>query len=171
VGLNKYIILLGILIVHAGCKSKNEVELLVDQLLKKDDPPIYQQFRQYGKNAIPYLIDAIDEEEEKGFFGFLDTEQSRIFPLGENYVGIKAAYMIEYILADTNNIRIYRYGIIAKTVTDSSGMEKLSLKDMPIIKGVYQKWWKKYKEQPLSTLTKNWRKNRRPLPKGAYHWE
>jgi hypothetical protein len=143
------------------CESQPEIAQQVNLLVQKerhDSDTLYKKFRQYGVHAIPHLIDVIDKNE-KGFVGFGDPMSSYIYPYHFNYVGIRAAYLIEYILADTNSVRIYYYGIIEKKGMGRFGRDSLSLNDMKAIKTAYTQWWEKRKQQPLKELNKEWKSN------------
>src|SRR5205809_2037743 len=127
-----YIIQFVILFSFIRCEAQESIAQHVNLLVQKerhDDNGAFEKFRQYSVQAIPYLIDVIDKNE-KGFVGFDDSLSSRFFPFHLNYVGIRAAYMIEFILADTNAVKIFQYGVIVKKANNQSQMAALSLRDM-----------------------------------------
>ncbi|CAN5746524.1 hypothetical protein BH10BAC2_BH10BAC2_44010 [soil metagenome] len=156
-----------------GCQNQNniskEVNILV-QKERKDDEELFEKFKGYGEDAIPYLIAVIDKEE-KGFLGFNDPLSSKLYLFNYNYVGLRAAYMIELILADTSNYKIYEYAVIVKKEFNEPQMTALSAVDMKELKNIYEKWWDSNKLKPLKELSKEWKANKRIIDGSSYLWK
>lgn len=147
------------------CSSQEKIVEQVDNYLNSDIDTVryepfvnnnfdfYHYFYQKGKQAIPFLIDAIDIEE-KGLCGFLDIRSSSLFPYYLNYKGQRCAYMIEYIMSNGGKTKIYNHCIIVKKANNKDGFERLSYEDMKIVKKLYEKWWNKYKYKSIEDLRK-----------------
>ena len=79
--------------------------------------------------------------------------------------------MIEFILADTSDTKIYEYAVIVKTEQDQPQMTSLSLTDMQELKKIYEKWWDDNKQKSLSELSKEWKENKRIIDGSSYIWK
>jgi uncharacterized protein VirK/YbjX len=86
-------------------------------------------------------------------------------------VGIRAAYMIEYILANTNNQKIFNYGVIVKIVNNKPVMQPLTYEDMKALKVLYQNWWEDNGSKSITELADDWKNNKRALTNSCYKWE
>ena len=87
------------IICNAQFNSKDLVYLLMEnEIVTSVD--FDQEFMKLGKDAIPFLIEVIDKKEI-GAVGFVDERSSIVNSWGMNYIGIRSAYQIEQILADT----------------------------------------------------------------------
>ncbi len=161
------------LLFLASCQSQGSSEYLVDKLVTKeivDTVPSFYRFKQIGKDAIPALISVIDNNE-RGYVGFLESSSSSITRLNDGFVGIRAAYMIEYILADTNQIELYKYAVIVNDEKNRPyNFTPLTLPDMKEIKRIYNEWWGKNKQKSFIELRNDWRKNKRVLEGSKYIW-
>lgn len=168
----KYImIIIWVFFSFVKCLAQSDLNELVASLVSKDvaESNIYEKFSNSGIETIPYLINVIDKNE-RGMVGFIDTKSSFIkLTLFNNYVGIRAAYMIEYILSNSNKIKLYNFCIIEKVVNDKP-IEILTYNDMIEIKLIYQKWWKNNKLKSRLLLSEDWKNNKRPLTGSCYYW-
>src|SRR4051812_29892414 len=93
-----FVIHLIILFPFAECQRQDNISQDVNILVqkdRKDDAELFERFKKYGKDAIPYLINVIDKDE-KGFLGFRDPQAATLYLFNHNYVGLRAAYMIEF---------------------------------------------------------------------------
>jgi len=136
----------------------------------------------YGKDAIPCLIETIDENKII-VQGFMDRQSSYLPPLN-NYSGIESAYIIEFILAKEsvdpnynfntskgeNPYRIYHSGLIVKAEEKYPSYKALKYEDMILIKKIYFQWWQKNKSKSIEQLRKDWKENNRPLKNTKYKW-
>ena len=172
-----YFLLLGFLFFDNSCSSSKSQSSLQEKVLlqvkeeRYDDENLYNQFKLFGKEAIPLLIDAIDKDK-LGFVGFKDANSSSLYMFHQNYVGIRAAYMIEYLLSGTSTIRIYEFGVIVKK--EKSGqlkMEALTYNEVRDIKRIYEDWWEKNKNESMDELNKVWKQNKSPLNNSSYSWQ
>jgi len=145
---------------------------------------VYNETYLMGKDAIPCLIDLIDINK-KTLVGFQDPKSSTIYPFTfNNQIGIKAAYLIEFILSKDSieaikgveweqkikPYRIYQYGVIVKKENNTPVLEPLNYDDMKELKEIYSKWWQLNKEKPLELLRKEWKGNNLILNNSCYKW-
>lgn len=152
------------------CSGQETLKELTDTLLRWPAIGLYSKFSKFGKKAIPYLINVIDKDKI-GYVGFQDLRSSRIYPIHCNYVGIRAAYMVDCILANRNGKQLFYYSVIVKVIDNKPVMEALTYHDMKRIKVLYKKWWRTNKSKSLAELTEDWNKNKRPLANSKYRWE
>ncbi|MGK2864424.1 MAG: hypothetical protein ACSLE0_21005 [Chitinophagaceae bacterium] len=141
------------------------------QVERVDNEDFFKDLKAVGKKAIPLLINVIDTDS-LGFVGFQDFNSSTLHLFHHDYVGIRAAYIIEYILADTNSIRLYEFGVIVKK--NESGkleMKSLSFKDVKAIKGIYEEWWRKNKNESMKELSNSWKARKRVLDGSDFVWQ
>lgn len=167
-GLIKYAMCL----ITIGCHPAKNISTLVDVLIQKDrsdEVDVYKGLAEHEKDAIPYLIAVIDRDQ-RGIVGFNSPLSSTIY-LNNNYVGMRAAYMIERLLVDTSSYQIFEHGVIVKLEKGRPLMNPLSLGDMMEVKRIYLEWWKKNKFQTTATLKKEWKSNNRALSGSNYKWE
>ncbi|WP_455585701.1 hypothetical protein [Bacteroides sp.] len=144
----------------------------------------YNEIFMSGKNSIPCLIDLIDTDNKELIVGFQDPLSSVINPFMTNYVGMKYAYLIEFILSQDrievvkgNNWKemispycIYKYGIIVtKNENNRPVLKPLTYKDMKLIKKMYRNWWEENKGKSIEVLRKEWKTNG-PVLSGNYIW-
>ena len=143
------------LLMFSSCKTTPQIPAMVDNLIQKDGYPLSlcMEFKDLGKDAIPYLIDAIDINTQ-GVVAFDNPASSRVYPIAINYKGLKAAYMVEVLLADTSNVKIYYWGVVVKAEIGVPRMEALSLSDIRKVKGIYKGWWDRNKSKSFSELTR-----------------
>jgi len=156
-----------------SCNAQNNLSELANSLVQKerfDSIDLYSNFKKTGKEAIPYLINVVDRNVQ-GFVGFQDYNSSTLYPIHLNYVGIRAAYIIEYILANTNNKKIFNYGIIVKLIDDKPVMQPLTYEDMKALKALYQNWWEDNGSKSITELVGDWKNNKRALTNSCYKWE
>ena len=156
-----------------NCSAQDNLDELTSSLVQKeriDSSDLYLKFSKLGKEAIPYLINVIDKEE-MGFVGFQDFNSSTLYPIHFNCVGIRAAYMVDYILANKNNQRLFNYCVIVKVIDNKSIMQPLTYDDMRSIKALYKDWWEKNKLKSIVELTEDWNNNKRPLTNSEYAWK
>jgi hypothetical protein len=118
-----------------------------------------------GKAAIPVLIDQIDRDE-KGSFGSSDVLSNYMGPQHLEYIGIRAAYLIERIQKRDNKHAFYRNFTVRK-----NGGAKLNYQDMKKIKELYQHWWDWNKFKSLDLLTIDWNGKKRALTGSKYYWQ
>jgi hypothetical protein len=138
---------------------------------RADSNGLYLRVLKIGKPVIPYLISVIDSEN-LGFVGFQDPRSSFYYGLDYNYCGIRAAYMIEYILANQINEQwMYENCVIVKKSNNKPLKKRLSYKDMKEIKKIYQKWWNDNKKKTLDELREDWKKDKDPLTNSSFMWQ
>jgi len=145
---------------------------------------VYHDILLMDKANVSCLISYIDKNQ-KTSVGFIDPKASTLQSFNfNNYIGIKAAYFIEFFLSkdsiETINgseweqkikpYRIYKSGVIVKTIDGSPILETLSYKDMKRIKGIYRKWWNKNKNKAVNQLRKEWGKEKHILDGTCYIW-
>jgi hypothetical protein len=160
--------------ISAQRASKVLAEKLVSNVID-DSLSFSSEFFEMGKELIPELISFIDLNQI-GFMGYHNASSSYIGPYSFNFTGMRAAYLIEYILSDEyvanyHKLRrhkfIYRLGIIFQKGQE----EALHLNDMKAIKKKYATWWEKNKFKSLDELKEDWRENKRALNNTAYEWK
>jgi len=175
------IFLVFILILSSDLYSKGDCQK-VKSLIHSNNR--FDTLYQMGKGAIPCLIDFIDIEKRTSV-GFIDPLSSNIpsFVLN-NYYGIEAAFIIEYILGKDslqitiNNLRnrkfgnpnLFAYGVIVKKEDEKKGFEPLKYEDMLAIKSIYAKWWEINRNKAIAVLREEWNRNNRPLNGSIYKW-
>jgi len=156
--------------------SQTKIQSLVDSLTSArntwspgDDKgvPVWVQFKSIGKRSIPYLIAAIDRDH-KALIGYIRREESNLSK-HITYVGVKSAYMIEYLLSDSSDYHIYYEEVICR-VPKPNQPETLTLSDLKSIKKYYQSWWQKNKGKSLKELQAEWKAGERPLTGTNYEW-
>ena len=160
--------------VSFGQSVDNKIQHLLHP--QKGDTNVTSELLSYGTDAIPHLIKVIDVKE-KGFMGFQDPRSSFIADgTIHNSLGIRAAYVIELILAmdkesylQKNSGRLYHYGFIVRD-SEKEKLKAMENGDMKIIKALYLKWWDHNKSKTISQLRSNWKKGNRPLLKSAFIW-
>jgi len=79
--------------------------------------------------------------------------------------------MVDYILANKNNQRLFNYCVIVKVIDNKSIMQPLTYDDMRSIKALYKDWWEKNKLKSIVELTEDWNNNKRPLTNSEYAWK
>lgn len=137
-----------------------------------------------GKDAIPFLIEAINAEKKIGnimtnpMSSLLTEDIARVYP------GVMAAYVIELIVArECLNTKeffeneftlgggnfenyIYYYGIILKgkrvRIDQISERERIDPNDVAEIQRIYRFWWEKNRQKPLEQLRIEWESGKRP---------
>lgn len=144
-----------------------------------------------GKDIIPILIEHIDDDKKRPFIEFedyYDRPSPRYF---YNYIGIKYAYLIEFMM-QTESMKYKSMSEVAKKDVwsnpgrfvkifkecilfrkdDSGGVieDRLTLEDMGIVKGIYQEWWEKNKDKSLSDIRQEWKKTNGILSNSNYIW-
>lgn len=169
-GLLKYSIFAILAVAICGSSKSQTVIAENAKLLVKeeayDDAKLYKEFKSYGKKANPFLIDVIDTEKN-GFMGYNDPESSAAYA-HHNCVGIRTAYMIEYILSGLNKDQIYENGLVVKKDNEFLG---LTFADMKEVKKIYEKWWLKNQNRPLASLIKTWKAGNSILKNSDYRWQ
>jgi hypothetical protein len=174
-------LLLGCLLISFAGHSQTKIKSLVDSLTLGGVGPvsnsmpvvdtsnsIEKKFKRIGKAAIPYLIDGIDRDQ-KGFVGFVDVRSSNM-GLNGNYTGIKAAYMIEYLLSDSIGYQLFPLGVIVPRAHGKVVYALVSLSDMKAVKEIYQAWWEANKGKSMQELQREWRAGKRVLNGEHYQW-
>jgi hypothetical protein len=161
------------IIILGSCYSHSDTELKreVAKLVEKDRPNeniIFEVLKQFDKKAIPFLIENIDRDET-GFLGFNDPNESTLYLINQNFVGLRSAYMLELLLSGENEFQIYKYGVIVKIVEGDIQMKSLTLNDMREIKKIYSLWWNANKNKSMDELKKNW-KAQSILDGSRYTW-
>ena len=176
-----------ILVVFLGvqCYSQAPCDSLVDRLLtisESIDTNLYQDFLKCGKRAIPSLIGKIDVDYRM-FVGYQEPTSSTLHPVHFNYAGIRAAYMIEYIISggepyhkgrDTtqyrNRYNLFTNGVIVRTIAGVAQMRPLEARDMVRIKSLYGIWWKRNASKSSAQLKRDWHKGMGALKGSKYVW-
>ena len=149
-----------------NCRSQKNLMELTDSLFQGVYlVESYSKILEFGKEAIPYLINIIDRDKP-GFIVFQDSTLSVFHPA---YVGVRASHMIDCILA--NSKQLSSHEIIVKVIDNKSVMESLTYHDMKKIKVLYKRWWRKNKSKSLAELTEDWNNNKRPLTNSEYRWK
>ena len=169
-------------VLSSACRSHPEIRRLVDSLTAggtlavSDTMPVIDtanrienRFRRIGKSAIPYLIDAIDRSET-GWVGFVEEQSSTMRLNAGAYTGIKAAYMIEYLMSDSSEFQIYHTGVICRLNQLGIFWDPLTYVDVKVVKKLYRSWWDANKEKSMEELKKEWREGKRALNKSQYAW-
>lgn len=167
----KIALLLTFLVLINNSKAQS-VESLVKRLTDGQfvkDTSLELEFKRIGKSAIPYLINAIDKNR-KGFVGFQSLSSSDLSLTANNYVGIRAAYMIECILSDSTNTQIYDKGVIVRKSKDKIIHKPLEYDDVIKIKRIYSEWWDKNKAKSIEQLKTDLKENKGILDNPYYVW-
>jgi hypothetical protein len=178
----QFILMAGFIFLLFG---KNQAQLSIDSLTKllvmpkKGHDILFQnKIVSYGKKAVPYLINVIDTDST-GSVGYHDPSSSELYLFNINYIGLRAAYLIEIILSGKKIAtlfpydvgEIYQYGVIVKVQKGNPIMKSLEIEDMIEIKKIYKKWWETNKLNSLKKLRENWRNKKRVLKGTSYTWK
>ena len=180
--MRKYLfIIVTAILVNCGCSINNDISQLSNKLVTKermDKASVYESSEPSNKDIITYLIKKINIRK-KGIIGFPPAlTDSYIPPVHfDNCVGIRYAYMIEHLLSNSDNPKIYRTGVIVrlKDYNNIDGgkrmVKSLSYRDMNEIKKLYKKWWDKNSHLSYSELQAKWKDTDwRALSGSAYLW-
>lgn len=158
-------------VASASCSAQGIDERLIQRVLNKDSgltASCYAKFRKLGRKAIPRLIKMIDTDDS-GVAGFRDKTSSLMLPGHiKSYVGVRAAYLIEFIVSNSKTERIYHDGIIV--AGSKKSLSLLSFEDMKRIKAKYQEWWANNKDKLDAELEHQWRLHNGALSDGEYFW-
>lgn len=156
-----------------SCQSQTAAREKASLLVKKDGYSGLSEFREFSDfplTQIPELINVIDADE-KGPVGFVDEYSSHSpVPYMNNYVGIRAAYAIEYLVSDTTKIKQLKNGVILKIQNNDPVWATLSLSDMKEIKNIYANWWSKNKNKSITELRNDWDLNKLILKSPKFKW-
>lgn len=159
------------------CSAQQRLLRKVDSLVanqRSETTETYLYFKSTGKEAIPYLVNVIDQNE-KGYIGFAgDSTSSTILGLNYNYCGMRAAFMIEYILSPetVNPKNVFNIGAIVKLNSKNEPLISLvTIQDMKEIKKIFREWWEKNKSRTLQELQAEWNKGISPLSNSNYTWK
>lgn len=174
-----------LVISFTSCKGQYKCDELYKFIfLNTAQRNVYYETHKIGKDAIPCLVDFIDMDK-KTFVGFQDPKSSTIHPFtSNNYIGIKAAYLIEFILSKDSIVtvksddweqkskpyRIHEFGVIVKIKNNEPILEPLDYEDMKVLKEIYFKWWQLNKDKPIELLRKEWKENKHILDNSYYKW-
>ena len=154
-----------------SCLDQGVEQRWIKRVLSKDSgltASCYTKFRKLGRQAIPQLIQVIDTDE-KGVAGFKDITSALMLSGHINsYVGMRAAYLIDFIVSNSKTARIYHEGIIV--AGSKKSLSLLYLDDMKTIKAKYQQWWVDNKIKSDAELERQWNLNNGALSDGKYFW-
>lgn len=177
------IILLAYLTSFCCIAQKSDFEISDNHFNQdlSDSCNIFNKVANKGLMAIPMLIQFIDLKQ-KSRVGFYNPSSSFFYEFSQNnYKGIKAAYLIEYLLAidslgsgdidkQINTSKIYGYGVIVRK-NDSDPIKKpLTYYDMKEIKKIYEDWWSRNKNNTLQQLRDVWKQKGSILTDSNYKW-
>lgn len=181
----KHILFVCILIPFTACKGQEKCDELYNFIFTNTgEKNVYSDVHSMGKDVIPCLISFIDRDK-KSVVGFQDPKSSTIHSFTfKNYIGIKAAYLIEFILSkdtvesvksnyweqQTKPYNLFGYSIIVRTENDNPILKPLDYEDMKVLKGIYLKWWQLNKGKSIEVLRKEWKENKRILNYSKYKW-
>ncbi len=185
-----FVILMSCHIKTSKNKENKLIIYLQDSLMtEKAQSEIYK----YAKEAIPYLINNMDKNQQTSLTQFINPIESNIPKfIMNNQIGIRYAYLIELILSkdsietvnktwnkeedwlhwaeQTKPYRIYNIGIIVKQDKyHKTILEPLTPKDMVVIKKMYLNWWKKNKQNSIEKLRDDYRSGKKII-KFPYTW-
>lgn len=161
-----------LLFTFGSCSSQRKQEKIVKDFMNdggSQDVDFYSDFKKLGKDIIPYLIEAIDSPK-MGFVGFADPKSSKLQTFHYNYSGIRAAYMIEYLLSGSKEIKIYNYCVIIRYSESHDVKNPLDEIDIKKVKAIYKQWWDINCNKTLQELNEDWSRNFRPLTNQDYRW-
>ena len=162
-----------IVMVSVGCAAQSDLQKLCRSLGEKkatDTEWLYSKIKSSRKESIPYLIDIVGVQK-KGFVGFQDFKSSVFYPVHENYCGIRAAYMIERILANQDEKKLFNLCVIVRLKDNQAEMKALSYDDMKDIQKIYGDWWEENKLKSVLELSQDWNDGHRPLTGSIYVWK
>ena len=181
----KSILFIAILIPLTACKGQKKCDELYKFIFTNTaQKNVYYEIHLMGKDAIPCLIEFMDTDK-KSVVGYKDPYSSIIEPfVFNNYIGIKAGYLIEFIIAKDsvenvsvdvwkdklNPYRLFEYCVIVKTENNKPILEPLDYIDMKVLKEIYLKWWQLNKDKPIELLRKEWKENKHILDNTPYKW-
>lgn len=108
---------------------------------------------------------------KEGHFGYHSPIESDL-RLNFAYVGVRAAYMIEFMLYDTTINKMYHKGVIVRKNTTDVIPEYffLTYEDMKNLKKIYNDWWMNNKNSTLSEIQLKYNK-KRILENSNYYWK
>jgi hypothetical protein len=136
-----------------------------------------------GKNAIPKLIDEIDNHHLVPMV--LSDPTSSQMPLDSSVsCGVVAAYLIERILewpfwqfqpGLSGNYRIIvgcptSWAYYSVCIVNVNTHQPCSKDDLKVVKAVYQAWWEQNGNKSLDELRKDWIAGKKPLAGSIYRW-
>lgn len=155
-----------------SCNSDKPYEANIDKLVDKNnhyDSLLLRELKREGLKIVPSLIKVIDKEGN-GFFGLCYSWESDYSSL-ISYVGVRAAYMIEYLLYDSVEIRqkCGRRSIVKRDTTYGINIMP-ELEDMSKLKQIYKNWWDTNKGKTLLELQEIY-KERRILDSSRFYWQ
>lgn len=158
--------------VFISCTRNKPFEDSINKLVDKDRPydiSLLSALKEEGLKIVPALIKQIDKNE-KGIFGQCYTWESDLTPL-ISYVGVRAAYMIEFLLYDTSEIKevCHRRSIVKRDKNGIYAFDLINHDDMIQIKKIYKKWWENNKMKSIAELQKEY-KTKRILDGYDYFW-
>ena len=137
----------------------------------------------HGQELLPILIDNLDRDLYVPYLYILNPFDSYCPPSDDIPIGMKYAYLVEYILADkhipqnakyetnsyvgcNDSIEAYRlinanmhslYGVIIRnTKYDHYLSRRLIMEDMIPIKGLYKTWWEKQQGKSIREIREEW---------------
>jgi len=146
-----------------------------------DSCNIFNKVFNEGLMVMPILIEFIDLKQ-KSRVGFHDPSSSSFYEFSQNnYKGIKAAYLIEYLLAidsiesgkidkQINTFNIYGYGVIVRQNNGDAIKKPLTYDDIKKVKQIYEDWWSRNKNKTLHQLRDEWQQKGSVLTGSNYKW-
>jgi hypothetical protein len=173
--MNRLIVILVAFTVGCVTNAQNRQKAVNDFLTEQQlvDYHEYAQFFKMDKDIFLILIEKIDTNRKFGIVGFEPRPEQSYIPNGllNNYLGIRAAYLIELLLSrDSYNLqekrRVYGYALIVK----DDNYDRLSYQDMVEIKRIYLNWWNENNHKTLQQLRAEWKEGKRPLSGQPYKW-
>lgn len=162
-----------LLINLISCERDEPFNANLEKLVDRNnhyDGSLLAELKNEGLKIVPSLIKEIDKDET-GAFGRCYTWESDLSNLF-SYVGVRAAYMIEYLLYDSSEIyQKCERRSIAKRDTSVNGVDFVlpELKDMRKLKQIYKNWWDTNKGETLQELQIKY-KERRILDGSEFYW-
>jgi hypothetical protein len=175
------------LFLITGLCGQSNKSVVIERYLNKntkDSSSFYLKIQNNWKTYLPQIIEYIDTNK-KGEVGFHSDYSSLIEEYTHNnYKGIDAAYLIEFLLAkdvlsvsktsistaDRSPFNIYGLGVIVKKRVGCIEKKPLEFEDMVIIKRLYTEWWNINKGKTLEQLRDEVKKNGGALFKSEYMW-
>jgi len=201
------ILAVGVLFLSFSCGNpadnrKAEIETLVMQMdrgLNASRCEALSSLYAYGKDAIPYLIEKIDEPRKEGYS--LKNPSVKMDVQGEEKIffkniGVLYAYGIEFLLLDndpksfsclsgsivpsTANDTVSYYGMIGlgeeggkrwNPIVEEDTLKLLSKEDIKTIKETYKRWFDRNERNPINRMRSDYsRRIDYPLKGSGYYW-
>lgn len=168
------------MLLSCSCRSQDLSKIIHEFITRENDfPGVLRLIHENDTKSIPLLIDLIDIDK-KGHIGFVNKFSSQL-DLSTNYLGVNSAFMIELILStkelkgplieyEGTSIKTPVEGISLGIIVKKNSSQSLSRDDMIELKGIYNEWWERKRNDSLEIIRSTWQSGDRPLADSGFVW-